>query len=103
MEVWAAWGFCSVARKEGFPGELPFKDFLALCSSFTLAMFGERDKALLRSVLVAGVEWFCECLAGFVVVMTIDGHLFWDFTFPPLIEIYENPEFHDLMETDESC
>ena len=26
-----------------------------------------------------------------------DGHLFWECTFPPLVEIRENPEFHDLM------
>ena len=31
---------------------------------------------------------FCEAL---------DGHLFWECTFPPLVEIRENPEFHDLM------
>ena len=24
-----------------------------------------------------------------------DGHLFWDCTFPPLVEIREHPEFHD--------
>ena len=26
-----------------------------------------------------------------------EGHLFWECTFPPLVEIRENPEFHDLM------
>ena len=31
-----------------------------------------------------------------------DGHLFWDCTFPPLVEIRENPEFHELMEMDKS-
>ena len=31
-----------------------------------------------------------------------DGHLFWECTFPPLVEIRENPEFHDLMEMDKS-
>ena len=29
-----------------------------------------------------------------------DGHLFWECTFPPLVEIRENPEFHDLMTMD---
>ena len=29
-----------------------------------------------------------------------DGHLFWDCTFPPLVEIRENPELHDLMRMD---
>ena len=31
-----------------------------------------------------------------------DGHLFWDCTFPPLVEIREHPQFHDLMEMDKS-
>ena len=31
-----------------------------------------------------------------------DGHLFWDCTCPPLVEIRENPEFHELMEMDKS-
>ena len=31
-----------------------------------------------------------------------DGHLFWDCTFPPLVEIRELPEFHDLVELDKS-
>ena len=26
-----------------------------------------------------------------------DGHLFWECPYPPLVEIHENPEFHDLM------
>ena len=30
------------------------------------------------------------------------GHLFWRCPYPPLIEIRENPEFHDLMRMDES-
>ena len=34
---------------------VPFLMFLAPCSSLTLTMFGERDKALLRGVLVGGV------------------------------------------------
>ena len=68
----------------------------------------ERDKGLLRSILVGGV-WngfllgrvrgqavpcrFCGAPGG-------DGHLFWECTFPPLVEIRENPEFHDLMRMD---
>ena len=31
-----------------------------------------------------------------------DGHIFWDCTFPPLVEIREHPEFHGLMEMDKS-
>ena len=68
----------------------------------------ERDKALLRSMKVGGV-WnglllgrvrsqavpcrFCGAPDG-------DGLLFWECTFPPLVEIRESPEFHDLMRMD---
>ena len=31
-----------------------------------------------------------------------DGHLFGNCTFPPLVEIREHPEFHDLMEMDKT-
>ena len=31
-----------------------------------------------------------------------DGHLFWECTFPPLVEIRENPEFHDLLRMDKA-
>ena len=30
-----------------------------------------------------------------------DGHLFWECTYSLLVEIHENPEFHDLMRMDE--
>ena len=68
----------------------------------------ERDKALLRSIMVGSV-WngfllgkvgrspatcrFCGAPDG-------DGHLFGDCTFPPLVAIRESPEFHDLMRED---
>ena len=31
-----------------------------------------------------------------------DGHLFWECTFPPLVEIRESPEFHDFMREDKA-
>ena len=64
-------------------------------SSLTLTMFG-RDKALLRSILVGGV-W-----NGFLLQKVNDGHLFWERPFPPLVEIREHPEFHDLVEMDKT-
>ena len=70
----------------------------------------ERDKALLRSVMV-GVVWN-GFLQGKVRGQPVpcrfrgapdgDGHLFWECTFPPLVEIRENPEFHDLMREDKA-
>ena len=65
----------------------------------------ERDEALLRSVMVGGV-WNGFLLGRvrgqpvpcrFCGAPDNDGHLFWDCTFPPLVEICENPDFHDLM------
>ena len=70
----------------------------------------EREKALLRSILVGGV--WNGFLLGQVRGQDVpcrfcggrdhDGHLFWDCTFPPLVEIREHPEFHDLMEMDKT-
>ena len=70
----------------------------------------ERDKALLRTILVGGV-WngfllgrvrgqpvpcrFCGAPDG-------DGHFLGECTFPPLVEIRESPEFHDLMSADKA-
>ena len=31
-----------------------------------------------------------------------DGHFFWECSFPPLVAIRENPEFHDLMRLDKT-
>ena len=55
----------------------------------------ERDKALLRSILVGGVwnGFLLEKVHGqdvpcrFCGSRDSDGHLFWDCTFPPLVEI----------------
>ena len=60
----------------------------------------ERDKMLLRSVMV-GVVWNGFLLGkvrGEVVPCRFcggadgDGHLFWECPCPPLVEIRENPE-----------
>ena len=70
----------------------------------------ERDKGLLRSVMVGGA--WNVFLLGLVRNQAVpcrfcgapdhDGHLFWECTFPPLVEIRENPEFHDLMRMDKA-
>ena len=84
--------------------------FMAFYSSLILLMFRERDKGLLRSVMVGVVR--NGFLLGQVRHQVIpcrfcgapdnDGHLFWECTFPPLVEIRENPEFHDLMRMDKA-
>ena len=70
----------------------------------------ERDKALLRSVMVGGVwnGFLHGKVRGEVVPCRFcggadgDGHLFWECPYPPLVEIRGNPEFHDLMRMDKS-
>ena len=70
----------------------------------------ERDKALLRSILVGGVwNGFLlgkvrsqEVPCRFCGSCDHDGHLFWDCTFPPPVEIREHLEFHDHMEMDKT-
>ena len=70
----------------------------------------ERDQALLRSVMVGGV-WNRFLLGRvreqpvpcrFCGAPDVDGHLFGECTFPPLVEIRESPEFHDLMRMDKA-
>ena len=81
---------------------------MALCSSLTLLMSG-RDKALLRSVMVGGV-WNGFLLGrvrgslfhvDFVMHLMVTVTFLGECTFPPLVEIRENPEYHDLMRMDE--
>ena len=64
----------------------------------------------MRSIMVGGV-WNCFLLGkgrGEAVPCRFcggadgDGHLFWECPYPPLVEIRENPEFHDLMRMDKS-
>ena len=37
-----------------------------------------------------------------MVLLTMMVSFFWDCPFPPLVEIRENPEFHDLMRLDKA-
>ena len=84
--------------------------FLAPCSSLTLTMFGREIRHCFEVFLlgVFGMVFLLGKVKGCHVPFRFcggddgDGHLFWDCTFPPLVEIRENPEFHDLMEMDKS-
>ena len=70
----------------------------------------EREKALLRTIMVGGVwnGFLLGRVRGQAVSCRFcgapdnDGHLFWDCPFPTLVEIRENPEFHDLMRLDKA-
>ena len=83
---------------------------MAPCSSFDSSHVREREKALLRSIMVGGVwnGFFLNKVRGLPVPCRFcgapdgDGHLFGECAFPPLVEIREHPEFHDLMRTDKA-
>ena len=79
--------------------------FMALLVSSHL---WERDKMLLRAILSGGVwngfllgkvkkeDFSCR----FCGAPDNDGHLFWDCTFPPFVELRNSPEFLPLMSRD---
>ena len=86
----------------------PLLDIYGSLQLLNSSHFRERDKALLRNVMVGGV-WNGLLLGRvrgrdvpcrFCGAPDNDGHLFWDCPLPPLVEIRENPEFHDLMRLD---
>ena len=70
----------------------------------------ERDKMLLRAILSGGVwNGFLlskvkkeEVPCRFCGAPDNDGHLFWDCTFPPFVELRSQPEFLSLMKEDRS-
>ena len=92
-----------LCSRKGFRGG-PFSDVSGTMQLLNSDHVRERDKALLRGVLVGGVEKVknCHVPCRFCGSDDNDGHLFWDCTFPPLVEIRENPEFHEIMEIDKS-
>ena len=108
--IWNAWRFkvsFDLCRRQGFRGG-PLLDIAGSLQLLHAPHVRERDKALLRSVMVGGV-WngfllghargeivpcrFCGNADG-------DGHLFWECSHPPLVQIRENPEFHHLIQRD---
>ena len=109
LDAWRNKVDADLCGREGFLGG-PFLDIPGSLQLLDSSHVRERDEGLLRSVMVAGV-WngfllgktrsqptpcrFCHALDG-------DGHLFWECTFPPLVEIRESPEFQDLMRMDEA-
>ena len=110
--IWDAWRpkVCfDLCRRQGFL-EGPMLDNAGSLQLLHASHVKERDKALLRSIIVGGV-WngfllgharreivpYCFC-GGF----DRDGHLFLgNVLTSPLVQIRENPEFHDLMQRKE--
>ena len=109
LDAWRHKVSVDLCARKGFRGG-PFLDISGTLQLLNSDHVRERDKALLRGVLVGGV--WNGFLLGKVRNSHVpcrfcggedhDGHLFWECTFPPLVEIRENPEFHDLMEMDKS-
>ena len=109
LDAWQNKAAADLCGREGFWSG-PLLDIRGSLQLLNSSHVRDRDKGLLRSILVGGV-WngfllsrvkgqpvprrFCGSPDG-------DGHLFWECTFPPLVEIRENPEFHDLMREDKA-
>ena len=107
IEAWRDKVSSNLCCRKGFRGG-PLLDVHGSLQLLTSSHVRERDKALLGSIMVGGV-WngfllgrvrnqivpcrFCGAPDG-------DGRLFWECTFPLLVEIRENPELHDLIRMD---
>ena len=81
---------------------------MAPCSSLILLMLENviRPCFVASWLGVSGMVFFLDGFVarlfhvGFAEHLDGDGHLFCECTFPPLVEIRENPEFHNLMRMD---
>ena len=109
LDAWRNKVAVDLCGRKGFRGG-PLLDIHGSLQLLNSSHVRERDKGLLRSVMVGGV-WNGFLLGRirnqavpcrFCGVPDHDGHLFWECTFPPLVEIRENPEFHDLMRMDKA-
>ena len=109
LDAWRNKVAADLCWRKGFRGG-PLFDIHGSLQLLNSSHVRERDKALLRSIMVGGV-WNGFLLGRvrnqvlpcrFCGAPDHDGHLFWDCPFPPLVEIRENPEFHDLMRLDKT-
>ena len=110
--VWDAWSAKAaqdLSRRQGFRGG----NFLDLKGSIRLLRASHvrnRDEGLLSGIMSGGVwnGFLLERVQGEVVPSRFcgqadgDGHLFWKCSYPSLVQIRENPEFHDLVQRDKS-
>ena len=107
LDAWTDRVAAGLCAREGFRGG-PLLDAAGALQLLNSSHVRERDEALLRGVLVGGVwnGFLLGTVRGQPVPCRFcggpdgDGHLFGEFTYPPLVEIRENPEFHDLMRMD---
>ena len=109
LDAWQNKAAADLCGREGFRGG-PLLDIRGSLQLLNSSHVRDRDKGLLRSILVGGVwnGFLLSRVKGqpvpcrFCGAPDNDGHLFWECTFPPLVEIRENPEFHDLMREDKA-
>ena len=109
LDAWRNKVAGDLCGRKGFRGG-PLLDIHGSLQLLSSSHVRERDKGLLRSILVGGV--WNGFLLGRVCNQVVpcrfcsapehDGHLFWECTFPPLVEIRESPEIHDLMRMDKA-
>ena len=107
LDAWRNKVAVDLCCRQGFRGG-PLLDVHGSLQLLNSSHVRERDKALLRSIMVGGV--WNGLLLGRVRGRAVpcrfcgapdnDGHLFWDCPFPPLVEIRENPEKTDLIRMD---
>ena len=101
LDAWRDKVTAALCDREGFGGG-PLLDVAGTLQLLNSAHVRERDEALV------GGFWngfLFDRVRGQPVPCRFcgpdgDGHLFWECTFRPLVEIRENPEFHDLMGMD---
>ena len=104
LDAWRTKAAADLCGREGFR-EGPLLDIPGSLQLLNCSHVRERDKGLLRSILVRSVlnGFLLSRVKGEPVPCRFcgspdgDGHLFRECTFPPLVEIREDPEFHDLM------
>ena len=91
-----------VSRRKGFRSGFRV-DIYGFHQLLVSSHLRERDKMLLRvHSFWTGLEWlFAEDIhCRFCNAPDNDGHLFWDCTFPPFVELRNKPEFLPLMNRD---
>ena len=108
--IWQAWQHkvaTDLCKRKGFRGGLGV-DIYGSHQLLVSSHLRERDKMLLRAILSGGV-WNGFLLSKvkkedvpcrFCGAPDNDGHLFWDCTFPPFVELRNKPEFLPLMSRD---
>ena len=109
LDAWRNKESADLCGRKGFRSG-PLLDIYGSLQLLNSSHVRERDKALRRAIMVGGV--WNGFLLGRVRGQAVpcqscgapdnDGHLFWNCPFPPLVEIRENPEFHDLMRMDKA-